>query len=175
MVFIELQRDLWGFSRVTTGNQGASHVAPGQSSLHSSCEGERGIALESWQGNRASRFVEGGISTSFSSCRRKPWVPSTCFGDLTEPLMAPMGSQEYCGVGMGLPGLNWGRGKVRGPHLKLRWGPQASSPVLTWLCMPSQKGSQVSTCVETWNSTFLWSCQKCFRPPGELNLGLFSN
>ena len=131
MVFIELQRDLWGFSRVTTGNQGASHVAPGQSSLHSSCEGERGIALESWQGNRASRFVEGGISTSFSSCRRKPWVPSTCFGDLTEPLMAPMGSQEYCGVGMGLPGLNWGRGKVRGPHLKLRWGPQASSPVLT--------------------------------------------
>ena len=35
------------------GTQGASRVAPGKSSLHLSSEGERGIALESWQGNRA--------------------------------------------------------------------------------------------------------------------------
>ena len=34
--------------------QGASRVAPGKSSLHSSCEGERGIALESRQENWAS-------------------------------------------------------------------------------------------------------------------------
>ena len=37
----------------------------------------------------------------------KPWVPSTCDGDLTELLRVPMGSQEYCGVGMGLSGLHW--------------------------------------------------------------------
>ena len=30
------------------GTQGASHVAQEKSSLHSSCDGERGIALESW-------------------------------------------------------------------------------------------------------------------------------
>ena len=32
------------------GTQGASHVAPGKSNLHSSYEGELGIALESLQG-----------------------------------------------------------------------------------------------------------------------------
>jgi len=47
--------------------------------------------------------------------------------------MAPMGSQVYCGVGMGLPELHWGRGKVRGPHLKLRRELHGSSPVLTWV------------------------------------------
>ena len=31
------------------GFKGASHVAPGKSNLHSSCEGEVGIALESMQ------------------------------------------------------------------------------------------------------------------------------
>ena len=40
-----------------------------------------------------------------------------------------------------------------------------------WLCMPFQKGIQVSTCVEAWNSAFLSSCQRGFRPSGELNLG----
>ena len=39
------------------------------------------------------------------------------------------------------------------------------------VCMPFQTGGQVSTCVEAWKSTFLSSCQKGFRPPGELNLG----
>ena len=34
-------------------------MAPGKSSLHSSCEGEHGIALESRQGNQASRHAEG--------------------------------------------------------------------------------------------------------------------
>ena len=150
-------------------------MAPGKSSLHLSCERECSIALKSQQRNQDSRRVKGEISRSFSSCRRKPWVFSTCDCDLRELLTVPMGSQEYCGVGRGLMGLHWGQCKGRGPHLELRREPQGSSPVLTWLCMPSQKGSQVSTCVETWNSTFLWSCQKCFRPPGELNLGLFSN
>ena len=44
------------------GIQGASCVAIGKSSLHSRCEGKRGIALESRQGNQASRRIEGGIS-----------------------------------------------------------------------------------------------------------------
>ena len=42
---------------------------------------------------------DGGISWFFSSCGRKPWVSSTCDGDLRELLMVPMGSQEYFGVG----------------------------------------------------------------------------
>ena len=48
-VSLELQ---WGI-------QGASRVAPEKSSLHLSCDGERGIALESQQGNLASIRVEG--------------------------------------------------------------------------------------------------------------------
>ena len=45
------------------------------------------------------------------------------------------------------------------------------SDVVLGLCMPFQTGSQVSTCVEAWNSAFLSSCQRGFRPPAELNLG----
>ena len=117
----------WVSLELRQGTQRASSVAPGKSSLHLSCEGERGIALESRQGNRASRRVEGGISRSFLSCIRKPWVPSTCDGDLRELLMVPMGSQEYCGVGRGLLGLHWGRCNGRGPHLELRRGKRGSS------------------------------------------------
>ena len=106
-------------------------MAPVKPSLHSSFEGERGIAIESRQGNWASSRVEGGISRSFSSCGRKLWVPSSCDGDLRELLMVPMGSQVYCGVGRGLSGLHWVWCNGRGPHLKLRWEPQDSSPVLT--------------------------------------------
>ena len=106
-------------------------MAPGKSSLHLSCEGEHGIALESRQGNRASRRIEGGISRSFSSCGRKPWVASTCDGDLRKPLKVPIGSQEYCGVGRGLSVFHWGRCHGRVPHLKFSLEPQVSSPFLT--------------------------------------------
>ena len=34
-----------------------------------------------------------------------------------------------------------------------------------------QTGSQVSICVEAWNSAFLSSCKRGFRPPVELNWG----
>ena len=71
-------------------------MAPGKSSLHSSCEVEHNIALHSLQGNVGSRHLEGGITKSFSSCGRKPWVSSTCVGDLRELLIVPIGSQEYC-------------------------------------------------------------------------------
>ena len=96
-VSLELQ---WGI-------QGACRVAPGKSSLRLICEGDHCIALESWQGNQASRRLEGVISRSFSSCGRKPWVPSTCDGDLRELLMVPIVSQEYFGFGRGLSGLHW--------------------------------------------------------------------
>ena len=39
------------------------------------------------------------------------------------------------------------------------------------VCKQFQKGSQVSTCVEAWNSALLSSCKTDFRPPVELNLG----
>ena len=74
-------------------------MAPGKFSLHSSCEGEHGISLESQQGNRASRCVERGISSSSWSCSRKPWLTSTCDNDLRELLRVFMESQAYCGVG----------------------------------------------------------------------------
>ena len=80
------------FLTSSRGSQGASHVAPGKSSLHSSLEEESGIALESLQGNPASRCAKGGILRSFSSCGRKPCVCSTCDGDLRELLLVPIGS-----------------------------------------------------------------------------------
>ena len=36
-----------GILELQRGTQGACHVAPGKSNLHSSCKGELGIALES--------------------------------------------------------------------------------------------------------------------------------
>ena len=107
-------------------------MAPGKSSLHSSCEGERGISLESQEGNQASRRIEGEISRSVSSCSRKTWFLLPCDGDLRELLRVPMGSQEYFGVWRALSGLHWGGCYGRGPHLELRRKPQVSYPVLTW-------------------------------------------
>ena len=110
---------------------------------------------------------------SFSSCDMKPWVPSTCDGDLRELLMVPRVSQEFCGVGRGLSGLHWGRCNGKGPHFELRREPQCSSPVLMWFSgvYAVSTWSQVSTCVEVWNSAFLSSCQRGFRPPGKLHVG----
>ena len=74
----------------------------------------------------------------------------------------------------GLTGFLWSWCNGIEPHLELRKEPQASSPVLTWisgLCIQFQKGSQVSTCVEAWNSDFFSSHKRGFRPPVELNLG----
>ena len=38
-------------------------------------------------------------------------------------------------------------------------------------CFLFETVSQVLTCVEAWNSAFLSSCQRGFRPPADLNLG----
>ena len=102
MVFLELQPQCGVSHEVQWGTQGASSVVPGKSSLHSTFEGERGIALNSLQGNPASRHAEGAFSSSFSSCGRKPWVSSTCDGDLRELLVVPIGSQESSGLGRDL-------------------------------------------------------------------------
>ena len=129
------------------GTQGASRVAPGKFSLHSSCKGEHCIALESWQGNRASICFEGGISRSFWSCSRKPWLPSTCDSDLREFLRVFMGSQEYCGVGgdswdctgVGAKeeGLISSWGGENGALLDLWWETQCSSRVGTGISWTS--------------------------------------
>ena len=50
MAFLELWRQCGVSHEVRRGTQGASHVAPGKSGLHSSCERELGIPLESLQG-----------------------------------------------------------------------------------------------------------------------------
>ena len=83
----------------------------------------------------------------------------------------PMGSQEYCGVGRGLSGLplgsvQWKKGSSRVETVTS--GFLCCSDMGLRVCMPF---SQVSTCVQAWTSAFLLSCQKGFRPPGELNLG----
>lgn len=69
----------------------------------------------------------------FLEVQWKPWIPLTCDGDLRELLIVPMGSHKYCGVERGLSGLHLGQCNRRGPHLYLRWEPQNSSPVLTWV------------------------------------------
>ena len=82
--FLDLRHPC-GFSReARRGSQGASRVAPGKSSLHACGEKERVIALESWEGTRASRRVEEGLLKSFSGCSGKPSFPSTSAGDLRE-------------------------------------------------------------------------------------------
>ena len=97
--FLELRRP-WGFSpEARRGSQGASRAAPGKSGLHARGEGERVMALESWEGTRASRRVEEGLSRSFSGCGGKPSFPPTSAGDLRELPRVPLRGEGRCGVG----------------------------------------------------------------------------
>ena len=127
---LELRRP-WGFSHeAQRGSQGASCAAPGKSGLHDRGEGERFIALESWEGTRASRRIEEGLLRSFSGCSGKPSFPSTSAGDLRER----PGASERRGLlwgWRGLSGLRWAWHNGRGPHLEGRQEPQASSPFRT--------------------------------------------
>ena len=74
-------------------------MLPGKSGLLARGEGERVIALASWQGTRASRHVEEGLSRSFLGCSGKPSFPSTSAGDLRELHRVPLRAQRYCEVG----------------------------------------------------------------------------
>ena len=97
--FLEL-RHPWGFSpEARRGSQGASRAAPGKSCLHARVEKERVIVLESWEGTRASRRVEEGLSRSFSGCSGKPSFPSPSAGDLRELPRVPLRGKGRCGVG----------------------------------------------------------------------------
>ena len=117
--FLELRHPR-GFShKARPGSQGASRAAPGKSGLHARGEGERVMALESWEGTRASRRVEEGLSSSFSGCGGKPSFPSTSAGDLRELPRLPLRGEAYCGVGgapLGTPlGMaQWKRASSRG-------------------------------------------------------------
>ena len=157
MGFLELRRQC-GFSHeVRRGSQGASPVEPGKSGLHVHGEGKRVIALESWEVNRASRHVEEGLSRAFSSCGRKPRVPSTCACDCRELLRVPLRSQAYCGVGRGLSGLHWVWCNGRGPHPDLRQEPQVSSPVLMWASCCVCHFKQGVRCRRVWRDGTLLS------------------
>ena len=95
--------ELWhprGFSpKARRGSQGATRAAPGKSCLHARVEKERVIVLESWEGTRASRRVEEGLSMSFSGCSGKPSFPSPSAGDLRELPRVPLRGEGRCGVG----------------------------------------------------------------------------
>ena len=97
--FLELRHPR-GFSpKARRGSQGATRAAPGKSCLHARVEKERVIVLGSWEGTRASRRVEEGLSMSFSGCSGKPSFPSPSAGDLRELPRVPLRGEGRCGVG----------------------------------------------------------------------------
>ena len=69
--------------------QGTSRVALGKSSLHLSCKGKCGIALESLQGNWASIKLKGesrgvsGVSAGILDSLELRWVPQGAFHDVS--------------------------------------------------------------------------------------------
>ena len=69
----------------------------------------------------------------FLELQQEVWVPSSRNGDLMEPLMLSLETQESFQVVRGLLGVlsSWCR-KI-GPHIELRWETQHSTPVLTWI------------------------------------------
>ena len=97
--FLEL-RHPWGFPpEARRGSQGASRAAPGKSCLHARGEKERVIVLESWEGTRASRRVEEGLSMSFSGCSGKPSFPPTSAGDRRKLPRVPLRGEGRGGFG----------------------------------------------------------------------------
>ena len=67
----------------------------------------------------------------FLELRQEVWVLSSCHGDLREPLMLSLGSQESFRVVRGLSGFLWSWCRRLGPHVELRRETQGSSPALT--------------------------------------------
>ena len=121
--FLELRRP-WGFSHeARRRSQGASHAVPGKSGLRARGEGERIMALESWERSRASRGIEEGHSRSFWGWGGKASFPSTSAGDLRELPMVPLIGEESCGVGGAFRDSAGLVAKGRGPHLEGRQEP----------------------------------------------------
>ena len=106
-------------------------------------EGERVSALESWEGTRASRRVEEGLSRSFSGCGGKPSFPSTSAGDLRELARVPRRGEGCCGVGgapLGTPlGLaQWKRASSRGASRALCQAKRAPRAAFPSGCLATQ-------------------------------------
>ena len=95
---------VWVFSRGTKGNSGSLSCCAREVRSPFELQWDARHCSRVMVGDQASRRVEEGISRYFSICSRRPWVPSTCAGDLRELLKVPMKSQGYCGVGWGLLG-----------------------------------------------------------------------
>ena len=70
-------------------------------------------------------------SKGVSEFWQEVWVPSSFHGDLREPLMLSLGSQESFQVVRGLSGFLSSWCRQLGPHLEMRRETQGSSPVLT--------------------------------------------
>ena len=75
-----------------------SPVRPGKSGLHASGEGERVIALESWEGNLASRRVEECLSRSFLGWGRNLRVPLISDSERRVPADMGQNSQAWSWV-----------------------------------------------------------------------------
>ena len=116
--------------------------------------------------------VEEGISSSFSSCGRKPWVPLTCAGDLRELLGVPLRSQ-----------ILWSWERPLGTPLGMAQWKRASSRVeagtsgfiyisVSDRTVPAELGqeSQAFSCVEERNSACLSSSSRDDRPLVDLCL-----
>ena len=99
------------FSRGTTRISG--RLSCGAREVRSPCggDGDRVMALESREGNRASRRVEG-LSRSFSEGGGKPSLPSPSAGDLRELPRVPLRGEGSCGGG-GAPRDSAGSGATR--------------------------------------------------------------
>ena len=80
MLLFELRQEVWDSSLVTTGYSGSLSCCLREVKSPFELRGERGIALESRQGNQASIRMEGGISKCFSSCGRKCGFPRVAKG-----------------------------------------------------------------------------------------------
>ena len=152
-------------------------MAAGKSSLHMSCEGEHGIALESQQGNQPQDVLKGesqGLSRVAAGNLGFPRLLTVTLGSLSGCLWVVRNTVDLGGASRDSTGLEqWKRASSQVEAGTS--GFLSCSDVGLGLCMPFQTGSQVSMCVEAWNSAFLSSCLgvSCLRPSGIWDLGLF--
>ena len=128
--FSQVGQEAWDSSSSTMGSSGILSCFFRESSFHLSCEGERGSALESRQGIRF-QFVWKGESQGVSRVRQEVCIPSRSNGDLREPLMLSLGSQESFPVVRSLWGFLSSWCRQLGPHFELRCDTKGSFSALT--------------------------------------------
>ena len=148
-------------------------MAPGKSSLHLSCKGDPAFAHKSRKGNRSSNAMKEESQGISRVAEGKPGFPRLVMvtsGRFSGCLWEVRNTLEFGGpLGTPLGSMQWKRDSSRVEAGTS--GFLSCSDMGLGLCMPFQTGSQVSKCVEAWNSAFLSSCQRGFRLPGELILG----